>query len=95
MTKRIFELHLGLDQNEVTGDLDYTISGKVAKQAQNTLLGGTILGVLGVLDKQSKQKTLNAVNVVDTIMIPDNTNGNNVNINEAKAQELADKWKKK
>ena len=84
MAKRLFELHLGMDQNEVTGDVDYVISGKVSKEAQESFLGGCLFGMLGALDKQTREKK--AIEVVETIPVtPMNDN----------MKALEDKWKKK
>lgn len=83
MARRLFELHLGVDKNEATGDIDYVVSGKVSKEAQESFLGGCLFNMLGTLDKQTKEYN-KAIEVVENIPVVENKT----------AQELAAKWKK-
>lgn len=84
-TNRVFDLHVGVDHNTVTGDIDYQISGKITKEAKDTFLGGFVINMVEALDKQRRASELSlaskpVIDVVETI---------------SPEKALEDKWKKK
>lgn len=88
MSKRIFELHLGVDQNEVTGGMDYVVSGSVAKGAEDTFIGGCLLGIVKALDKESRTMTAKTIDYV-------NDGNTAIPVSEITDKALEEKWVKK
>lgn len=82
--KRIFDFHVGVDYNEVTGDTDLQVHGRLTKGAENTFVGGCIINMIGALEKQTTlMDKRNVIEVVDNIPA------------DPIAQSLEDKWIKK